>query len=140
MTALCFTCQDAPAGSAEKTLANSAFCPGCQPAPEPERAYAFFGCGLCHQVFGTLTLFDSHHDTDYDRRPVIICRDPAALGAVSDHRGVWQTPEGLARRQDSAERGRAWVRARALARRQDASSGPATRALAAAQGHPGVTA
>lgn len=53
-------------------------------------------------MFGTLGLFDAHQDTDYGRKPVIVCHDPAVPNAIRDSNGVWQTPEGLAQRQAAA--------------------------------------
>lgn len=62
-----------------------------------------YGCAPCANEFGTLTLFDQHQEKDYSRRPVVACKDPASIGLVQDHRGVWQTPEGLASRERAAE-------------------------------------
>ena len=59
------------------------------------------GCVLCGATFTGLTLFDAHQDTDYNRHPVIVCRDPAALGLAQDARGTWGTPAGLAARERS---------------------------------------
>ena len=59
-------------------------------------------CVLCGATFTGLTLFDAHQDVDYGRQPVIVCRDPAALGLAQDARGTWGTPEGLRARQRSA--------------------------------------
>jgi hypothetical protein len=74
-------------------------------------------CGLCHQTFGTLTLFDGHQDRDYSQppvRPLIICRDPAlmrvddhgrvvrgqdGLSLAKDPNGTWHTPAGFAARE-----------------------------------------
>ena len=116
MTATCFTCREQPAGFPASPY--SAYCPGCQPggAPRPERAS--HGCGLCGAAFGTLTSFDGHQDIAYDRAPVIICREPAAMGLVADRDGTWQTPEGLLGRERSRQRGLAWAQGRAQAASQ----------------------
>jgi len=62
------------------------------------------GCVLCGQTFTGLTLFDAHQDVDYNREPVIICRDPTGLGLAQDARGTWGTPEGLAYRESLTTR------------------------------------
>lgn len=59
-------------------------------------------CGLCGATFTGVTLFDNHQDVNYTRQPVIICRDPVALGLGHDPRGTWGTPEGLRARERSA--------------------------------------
>jgi hypothetical protein len=48
-------------------------------------------CGLCHEVFAGLTLFDRHQDVDYHRphADVVRCLDPAALGMVRNRHGHW---------------------------------------------------
>jgi hypothetical protein len=61
-------------------------------------------CVLCGQTFTGLTLFDAHQDVDYNRHPVIVCRDPTGLGLAQDSRGTWGTPEGLAKRERSRGR------------------------------------
>jgi hypothetical protein len=61
-------------------------------------------CVLCGNTFTGLGLFDAHQDTDYNRHPVIVCRDPAGLGLAQDARGTWGTPEGLAARDFHATR------------------------------------
>jgi hypothetical protein len=72
-------------------------------------------CGLCHQTFSGIGLFDAHQDVDYHRQPVIICRSPAVLGLAQEPGGTWCTPEGLKAREsyrgrlamaNSARRGR----------------------------------
>ena len=82
------------------------------------------GCALCGQTFTGLTLFDAHQDTDYNRHPVIVCRDPRlitldshghpvppdsprvarGLQLVQDARGTWGTPAGLKKRESMATR------------------------------------
>jgi hypothetical protein len=54
-------------------------------------------CGQCHVVFQGLGLFERHQDVKYTRDPVIICKTPSMLGLVQSPRGVWHTPEGLAK-------------------------------------------
>jgi hypothetical protein len=61
-------------------------------------------CILCGQTFTGLGLFDAHQDVNYTRQPVIICRDPTALGLAQDARGTWGTPAGLAARDFHARR------------------------------------
>ena len=71
-------------------------------------------CAACGETFTGLGLFDAHQDVDYSRDPVIICREPAAMHVTSrghlcgplagaslaqNARGVWGTPEGLAKAQ-----------------------------------------
>jgi hypothetical protein len=72
-------------------------------------------CGLCGATFTGVTLFDAHQDVSYTRRPVIICRDPVALGLAQDPRGTWGTPEGLKSRHFHATRLAAARSARAQA-------------------------
>lgn len=52
-------------------------------------------CAGCHQTFSGMGTFDKHQDVNYDRVPVILCRDPRSLGLVPDHTGVWRTLEGV---------------------------------------------
>jgi hypothetical protein len=67
-------------------------------------------CAACHQTYGTLTLFDAHQDRSAGWGTTA-CRLAVDLGLVQDHKGTWQTPEGLifrARKRESlAERRRA---------------------------------
>jgi hypothetical protein len=61
---------------------------------------AVSSCGACARPFTSLTAFDEHQDVDYSRVPVVICRDPAAIGMVTDQHGRWHMPgteEGRAR-------------------------------------------
>lgn len=57
------------------------------------------GCASCGHQFASLEKFDAHQNIDYERDPVLICHWPTDLGLVQDDRGVWQTPEGLARQE-----------------------------------------
>jgi hypothetical protein len=59
-------------------------------------------CGLCHETFSSLTLFDAHQDVDYSRRPAVVCRAPAGLGLVRDYRSTWATPQAAISRQRRA--------------------------------------
>ena len=52
-------------------------------------------CVRCHQTFGTLALFDRHHDVDYRRDPAVLCNAPEALGLVRGPNETWWTPEAL---------------------------------------------
>jgi hypothetical protein len=60
-----------------------------------------FGCGACRETFGTLEQFDAHQHWSEDWSS-LTCVIPPRL--VRDHRGVWQTPEGLAERAARAAR------------------------------------
>ena len=131
MSGLCFICRDNPAGSPGE-LRYSAYCPGCRPARVPEPEYAFYGCGACCCMFGTLASFDEHQAVRCDCQPVITCRVPAALGLIRDDHGVWQTPGGLAARERKRQTMAGWNRVR----RQDASSRPGVEGLPASQGIP----
>ena len=66
------------------------------------------GCARCGQQFGAVTAFDKHQDVDYDRVPVVICRDPATLNLAQDGNGVWRMPvkdpDWGRKRQDAAAR------------------------------------
>jgi hypothetical protein len=55
-------------------------------------------CHVCHQTFGTLSLFDAHQDWA-EGWAALSCRRAQDLGLVQDHNGTWQTPQGLQRRQ-----------------------------------------
>jgi hypothetical protein len=55
------------------------------------------GCGACGHVFGSLALFDAHQHWDRAGPWKLTCTVPPGL--VTDARGTWQTPEGLAYRQ-----------------------------------------
>ena len=65
---------------------------GC-PALPPGSAACH--CAGCHETFGTLTLFDRHHDADYGRSPAILCRAPEGAGMVRAENLTWWTPEAL---------------------------------------------
>jgi hypothetical protein len=53
-------------------------------------------CAACHHTFGSLRLFDAHHDVDYQRPGnAIRCRSPWTLGLARDPWGTWRTPEGV---------------------------------------------
>lgn len=52
-------------------------------------------CPACHETFSSTRLFDRHQDVDYDRRPVVICKEPESVGLVLDTWGTWRTPENL---------------------------------------------
>ena len=56
-------------------------------------------CHVCHQTFGTLTLFDAHQDWAEGWASLSCRRGGQDLGLVLDHNGTWQTPQGLQRRQ-----------------------------------------
>lgn len=79
------------------------------------------GCASCGHQFAALAQFDAHQDIDYDRDPVLICHWPTDLGLVQDDRGVWQTPEGLVRREANRVRGLEWVASRYGAGAQSAA-------------------
>lgn len=49
-------------------------------------------CAGCKRWFTGLTAFDRHHDTDYKRRPAVLCRDPADAGLVQQASGRWGLP------------------------------------------------
>ena len=68
---------------------------GCPPIPAKATTCH---CGACHRTFGTLTLFDAHQEWS-EGWADLTCMDPEGLGMVQDHRGTWQTPQGLQRRQ-----------------------------------------
>lgn len=65
---------------------------GCPPLREGSRVCH---CAACHETFGTLTLFDAHHDVDYNRDPAVLCREPGVLGMVQAENLIWWTPEAL---------------------------------------------
>jgi hypothetical protein len=79
------------------------------------------GCAACGEQFGALAQFDAHQDVDYERDRAVICRPPAGLGLVQDDRGVWQTPEGLARREMDRARLAGMASSRPRARAQSAA-------------------
>lgn len=54
-----------------------------------------FHCGLCHNTYRGLGLFDKHQNRNYNRRDAIRCRSPLRQGLAQNHRGTWCTPEGL---------------------------------------------
>jgi hypothetical protein len=63
------------------------------------------GCAGCGEVFGSLTLFDSHQAVDHNAPvPVSCAQNPAllAMGLVRDTLGTWHTPAGLVKRARSA--------------------------------------
>jgi len=74
--------------------------PSCTEAgcPRLPAAATACHCHVCHQTFGTLTLFDSHQVWEAGWA-ALSCRRPLSLGLVLDHNGTWQTPQGLQRRQ-----------------------------------------
>jgi hypothetical protein len=75
-------------------------------------------CGLCHQTFGTLAAFDDHQVRRYGTSRPVTCHPAAGfgrLGLVQDDRGVWRTPEGVAR----YERVRGMMAGFSRARRRD---------------------
>jgi hypothetical protein len=74
---------------------------GCPPIP-PYPAVVFH-CAACHQTFGTEEMFIVHQDWS-EQWDLLTCRPAQGLGLVADHHGTWQTPEGLQRRQQDAER------------------------------------
>jgi len=49
-------------------------------------------CSPCGRSFTGLSAFDRHQDVSYDRRPAVICRDPAVLGMITDGNGRWHMP------------------------------------------------
>lgn len=53
------------------------------------------GCALCQHVFGTLTDFDDHQVRKFGTDTPITCSDPRSMGLVTDHRGIWRTPEAV---------------------------------------------
>lgn len=54
-------------------------------------------CAACGETFTGLGLFDAHQDVDYTRRPAVRCKLPSTLGLAQNARGVWGTPEGIAK-------------------------------------------
>jgi hypothetical protein len=72
------------------------------------------GCAACGHQFGSLAQFDAHQAVDYSQRRAVTCTEPSILGLVRDVNGVWQTPEGLANRERTAERLREARQARPL--------------------------
>lgn len=55
-------------------------------------------CAPCARTFSGLVSFDRHQDVDYNRRPVVICQDPAGIGMALDQHGRWHTPASEADR------------------------------------------
>ena len=49
-------------------------------------------CDPCGREFTGLGAFDKHQDVNYDRRPPVICQDPAAVGLVQQESGRWGFP------------------------------------------------
>jgi hypothetical protein len=116
MAVTCFSCRESPPGYPENPY--SAYCPGCAPRPPRPLARGAHGCGRCGIVFGTMASFGAHQDTDYDRLPAVTCQEPAAMGLVADHNGTWQTPEGLASREQKRQMLAGLARGRAQGRVQ----------------------
>jgi len=58
-------------------------------------------CSPCGREFTGLSTFDRHQDVNYNRRPAVVCVDPAGLGMVQNRSGRWGFPLD--------ESGRAWL-------------------------------
>jgi hypothetical protein len=70
------------------------------------------GCATCGEVYGTLGSFDAHQVIDYKQRPPVTCLRPEDLGLVRDARGVWRSPEAVAKLAVNTDRLRAVQRRR----------------------------
>jgi hypothetical protein len=116
MASTCYTCRAVPAGHPDNPY--SAYCAGCQPREDAPPGRSQSGCSRCRQVFGTLASFTGHLVHDAGSAVVLACAPPRVLGLVPDQHGTWQTPEGLAKREADAVRGRRTL----AALRQDAAS------------------
>ena len=78
---------------------------GCSPIPPDVGAvHGPCHCAACHQTFGSLEMFDAHQDWADGWDAPVVCTSAEGLGLVRDHKGTWQTPEGLRARQAWAER------------------------------------